>query len=266
MRTRIAIGISLALVACAPGESENGEMEMEAAPEAAFEDPEVERIYSRMMAVIAPDRGWERARYLEFEWAVSLGDGEPFVRSHRWDRWEGMARVEDRAEGGTRVSIFDTADPTSGRVWVGGEELTGEAAQEALTSAYQAHINDSYWLVMPFKWGDPGVNTTYLGEQTDESGANWEVVELSFDDGTGLTPQNMYHAFVNPETGRMERWHHFPEPGADPAPSDWTDWAQYGPIQLAENRRVDGTPRIFFPQLRVETEVPEGAFEPPAGS
>jgi hypothetical protein len=263
MGTRSAVVLSFFLAACAPAGSDDAPVT--AGSQFQFEDPEVTRVYERLLEVTAPDRGWERARYLEFSWAVTRGDGSSLVRSHRWDRWEGDARVEVEVDGMPRISIFNTNDPGGGRVWLGGEELTGETAAEVLAGSYRAHINDSYWLVMPYKWPDPGVVTSYLGEQTDEEGRTWEVVELSFASDIGLTPQNMYHAFINPETGRMERWHHFPEAGADPSPSDWADWRRYGPIELAENRVVDGNPRIYFPQLRVETEVPEGAFDPPTG-
>lgn len=232
-----------------------------AAPDygAAFPDSDVARIYTRMMDTMAPDGGWERARYLEFDWAIGTT-----VRHHRWDRWTGDVRYQAPTQGQELVAIFNTADPEAGRAWLDGTELAGEEAATRLASAYRAHINDSYWLVMPYKWADPGVTTRYLGEQTDEAGRRWEVVELAFGDAVGLTPQNRYHAFVNPESGLMERWHHYADAGADPSPSDWTEWAWYGPIQLAENRRVDGTPRIHFPHLRVETSVPEGAFDPPA--
>jgi len=248
MGTRIVLAVSLVLLSgCVPGDGNSF----------AFDDPEVGRIHDRMMGVIAPDRGWERARYIEFDWAI----GEN-VRRHRWDRWEGDARYEAQTADGTVVAIFNAHEPMAGRVWLDGLEVTGEDAVTRLTAAYRAHINDSYWLVMPYKWTDPGVDTRYLGEQSDDEGRRWEVIELAFADAAGLTPQNVYHAFINPETGRMERWHYFSNPEADAAPSDWTEWRRYGPIELAENRRVGGEPRIFFPHLRVESSVPAGVFDP----
>ncbi len=250
MRTRIGLAVSLLVLAgCGGG----------GGPAWEFEDPEVERIYTRMMEVMAPDAGWERARYLEFDWAVGQN-----VRRHQWDRWEGDARYEAQTGDGVVVALFNTNEPAAGRVWLDGVELAGEEAATRLAAAYRAHINDSYWLVMPYKWADPGVDTRYMGEQVDEDGRRWEVVRLSFAADAGLTPQNLYDAFVDPQTGRMERWHHFSNPEADPSPSDWTDWSRYGPIELAENRRVDGVPRIFFPHIRVETRVPADAFQPPS--
>jgi hypothetical protein len=233
------------------------------AARAAFEDPDVGRVWARMMDRVAPDRGWERARYLEFDWAVRRAEDDALVRRHRWDRWEGTARVEAPTQDGVLVALFDTDDPEEGRVWLDGRELSGEEARERLRSAHRIHINDGYWLLMPFKWDDPGVRARYAGEQEDDEGRRWEVVELTFDSDAGYTPQNMYRAFVNPETGRMERWHFLSNPDAEPSPADWVDWQPVGPIHLSATRLADGEPRIFFPHLRVETEVPDGAFDPP---
>lgn len=263
MRTLILCTVSLLLVGCgeATPPADAGEAE---APMPSFDDPDVTRVHQRMMSVIAPDNGWERARYLEFDWAVNRGGEEPpLVRSHRWDRWDGRARVQQPTADGELVTVFDTDAPEAGEAWLDGEAVTGERGVELLRGAHRAHINDAYWLIMPYKWTDPGVHLSYLGEETDEEGREWEVVELSFEAGTGLTPQNLYRAFVNPESGRMERWQHFSNAEADPSPADWVDWRQVGPIQLAENRLSGGEVRIFFPHLRVETEVPEDAFAAP---
>ncbi len=264
MSTRLAVLVSLlALVACGSPPASAGPEGTDQA-HASFDDPDVQRVWDRMVSVISPDDGWQRARYLEFDWAVNRGEGEPSVRRHRWDRFEGLARVESSTQGGPQVAIFPTDAPAEGRVWVDGVELSNEEAASALNAAHRAHINDGYWLLMPFKWNDPGVIARYAGEQTDEDGRLWEVVELTFEGGTGLTPQNMYRAFVNPESGRMERWHFLSNPDASPSPSDWTDWRRVGPIELSENRVSGGQVRIFFPHLRVETEVPADAFDPPA--
>jgi hypothetical protein len=264
MGTRIAVLVSLTLLAaCGDVEPPLPSGDAPGVPEApSLADPDADRVWGRMMETISPDGGWDRARYLEFHWAVAR-DGEPLVREHRWDRWEGRARVEAPTDAGRMVAIFEVANPEGGRVWLDDRELSGEEAAERLASAHRAHVNDGYWLVMPFKWADPGVNARYAGSRTDEVGRSWEVVELTFDGDTGLTPQNMYRAFVNPETWRMERWHFLSTPDAEPSPIDWTDWRRVGPIELAENRRSDGEPRIFFPHLQVQTEVPDGAFDPP---
>jgi hypothetical protein len=260
MRTHLIVAVSLLLAAC--GQATPGEDRGEAGPRHVFEDPDVTRIWNDMMDVIAPDRGWERARYIEFDWVVGREGQSPSVRRHRWDRWDGIARVESvTGDGARQVAIFPTASPESGRVWMDGVEVQGDDAANRLQGAYRSHINDSYWLLMPFKWNDEGVTARYLGEQTDDEGRRWEVVELYFDEGVGLTPQNRYHAFVNPDTRRMERWNFFRSAESESADIDtgWAEWRSVGPIQLSPSRPGS---TIGFDNLRVETEVPTGAFDP----
>ncbi len=266
MRTHLAVAVSLFAVACGPaGPADDPASDPTVvAPHHVFPDAEVTRVWNDMMGVIAPDNGWERARYIEFEWVVGREGQPPSIRRHRWDRWDGVARVEgSNAEGAVQVAIFPTADPTAGRVWVDGVEVTGEEAAPRLEGAHRSHINDTYWLLMPFKWNDEGVTARYVGEQTDEGGQRWDVVELSFDEGVGLTPQNRYHAFVNVDTRRMERWNFFRSAESTEADIDtgWADWNRYGPIEISTSRPGSS---IGFEGVRVETEVPAGAFDPPS--
>jgi len=267
------LGILLATtVACGEGTPGNRGAEAPGIRDHQFDDPEVTRIHTRMIDAMAPNQGWERTRYLAFEWSVSRPDGQPpLVRAHRWDRWEGEARVEaPTQEGGRYVALFNTSDPTAGRVWVDGEEIFGEEAQSRLEGAYRAHINDAYWLVMPYKWTDPGVVVAYQGQRLREDPDAemdprlWEVVELSFEE-VGLTPQNRYLAWIEPETGRMERWEHFSNAEANASPANWEGWTQFGPLSLALDRTTGGQRRIFFTNVTASETVPAGAFEAPQG-
>lgn len=232
----------------------------------AFEDAEVTRLHRRMIQEMAPNNGWERSQYIEFDWAVARSDGgPPAVRSHRWDRWNGIARVENTLQDGrTLVAIFPTDDPETGQVWINGEAVVDtEEAANRLRSALSTHINDSYWLVMPYKWTDPGVTVRHLGEEFEEaSGIRWEKVELSFEE-VGLTPQNVYRAWINDATGRMERWEHFRNAEANASPMSWEEWVRPGPISLALNRSWNGQLRIFFSHVLASESVPEGAFDAP---
>ena len=216
-----------------------------------------------MMEAMDPDGAWQRNRFLAFDWIVQRAGGEPVRRSHAWDRWDGDYRVEGPTDDGTMVAVFNTNAPADGRVWVAGVEVTGEDKAPLLQRANGMYINDSYWLIMPFKWADPGVTTRYLGERTDEDGTAWEVVELSFE-SVGLTPQNMYQAFVNPETGLMERWAHFRTPDADPFYADWTDWTSFAGVQLAMNKPWADGGRIFFENVTLGGDVPVDAFATPS--
>lgn len=281
MRTLVVLLVSLLAAACTSGESgatrgassasddqaaTTGSAGGQASLEETLDDPEVVPVYRSMMERIAPDDGWSRTRYLAFDWVVRRDDG-PLVRSHRWDRREGDYRVRAPVgEGEEMVALFNVNHPTEGEeVWLDGEPVEDAARSDSLASrAHAMFINDSYWLVMPFKWADPGVTTTYVGRM-EEWGKEYDVVELTFED-VGLTPENKYRGFVDPETGLLEIWQHFrqaddPEPGFTMA---WTDWQDHGPIWLSSRRESrEGEARIYFENLDARTEVPAGAFGGP---
>lgn len=272
MRTLLMVLVSLLAVGCVQDESSEVEADTSASemeerdPAEAIEDPEAARVYRAVMDSIAPNGGWDRTRYVEFDWIVDRGEGEPLRRSHRWDRFEGAYRVQAPTEAGEMVALFDVDSPTEDeRIWIEGERVNDEARSDSLArDAHSMFINDSYWLLFPFKWADPGVTTRYLGEM-EEWGETYEVVELTFDD-VGLTPQNRYRAFVDPETGMFELWQHFSSADdEEPAFTNrWTDWREYGPILLSSQREgEDGTSTIYFENLGASTEVPDGAFSDP---
>ncbi|MBW3535485.1 MAG: hypothetical protein KY453_09765 [Gemmatimonadetes bacterium] len=228
-------------------------------------DPAAQQVWTRMMETLAPGDGWARTRYLAFDFVVDRGEDGRLVRSHRWDVWSGDYRVEAPVgEEGTLVALFDVDEPTAGRAWLDGTPVEGARADSLLERAHAMFINDSYWLLMPYKWADEGVHARYLGEM-EEWGETWEVVELTFD-SVGLTPRNRYRAFVDPETGRMELWQHFRDTDdEEPAfTTAWTGWQRYGPISLASGRPdQEGVDRLTFENLEASESVPDNAFAPP---
>lgn len=268
MRTPLILLVSLAVGAACDGPPADGEGP-DAATLARFDDPEVARIWSGMMDSIAPGDGWEETRWLRFDFVVERGEDPPVRRSHHWAVWEGDYRVEAPVgEGRGMVALFNVNHPTDGeRVWLDGDEVGDPARSDSLAQrAHGMFINDSYWLLMPFKWADDGVTASYLGRM-EEWGETYDVVELTFD-GVGLTPQNKYRAFVDTASGMMELWQHFRD-AADEEPGftlAWSGWERHGPILLAPDRLDrEGTSTIRFEDLDAATTVPEDAFVPPGG-
>lgn len=228
----------------------------------ALADTAAARLFAGVLDSIAPDGGWERTRYIAFDRISSSG----VRRSHRWDRFEGTYRLRAPVADGEMIALFDVDAPTEGeRVWLDGAEVTdGERSDSLARRAHAWFINDTYWLLFPFKWDDPGVSVRYLGE-VEEWGETWEAVELTFEE-VGLTPQNRYRAFVDPETGMFELWQYYRD-AADDEPgftNRWTDWRRYGPILLSSRREAeDGSRGVYFESLEASTEVPPGAFDAP---
>lgn len=78
-------------------------------------------------------------------------------------------------------------------------------------AAYARWVNDSYWLIAPFKLRDAGAMVTAGGKRTVE-GVEYETLELSYQ-GVGLTPGDKYTWYIDPKTKLLVRWDY--KPSAD---------------------------------------------------
>ncbi len=210
---------------------------------------------------------FERLRTLRFDFVVLRGGEEVARRSHVWDRHDGRYRAawrtKDRREA---VALFDVHEPRAGRAWLDGSPVVGAALAGLLEEAFGLFINDTYWLLMPAKMLDPGVRLGYEGESS-EDGRVFDVVQLSFDDGVGLTPGDRYWAHVSRSTGLIERWD-FVLQGRGPgerATFYWEDWKDVGGgVRLSLRKRsADGRTTIRFEGVRGSEAEDRSAFEPP---
>ena len=190
---------------------------------------------------------WDRTRYLTWRFFGR--------RLHVWDRWTGDVRFEDA----DRVTLMNVHS-REGRVWQGGGEIAEpDSLKKYLERGYRAWINDSYWLVMPYKLKDSGVTLRYAGEAKMENGRDAFVLTLTFEN-VGVTPQNKYDVYVDKERMLVEQWA-FYRNASDPEPrfvGPWTDWVPHGRILLSANRG-----RTSHTDVAVFDDLPRAIFESP---
>ena len=233
-----------------------------AAPRAAAEaDAEARRVAERVMEALGGEDAWARVRLVHFGFAGR--------RTHHWDRSTGRHRVEGETRDGERFLVIADLDTRRGRAWLDGAEVTGEKAEELLETAYGAWVNDTYWLLMPYKLLDPGVHLTYEGTESLD-GVPYDVLGLAFE-GVGLTPGDRYWAWINRDTGLMDRWAYRlqsqPE-DAEPTVWRWQGWDWHGPdgarVRLAPRRQtLDGERTLELDPIEVSDAVPEALFAAP---
>lgn len=245
------LSLALALAAAPAGAAEMGAAEMGTADERAA------AVAAQVMEALGGEEAWAGTRYLSF--------GFVGRRFHWWDRSTGRHRVEGKTPDGEPYVVLHDIDSREGRAWAGGEEATGERAAELLEGAYGAWVNDTYWLLVPYKLRDPGVVLGYDREETLD-GETYDVLALSFE-GVGLTPGDRYWLWIDRESGLLDRWAYVLEdqpPDSEPAAWRWEGWQRHGGIMLAPRRVQVGGDRVLdLSPIAVHETLPESVFTSP---
>jgi plasmid maintenance system killer protein len=155
-----------------------------------------------------------------------------------WNKKTGDVRIDIKKD---NTAICMNIQTMQGNVKKNGVLLSGEERTKLLEKGKRIWINDSYWLVMPFKLKDDGVTLKYIKEDKAEDGKLCDVLQLSFEK-VGVTPENKYYVFVDQSTHLVVQWQFF-KTAADTTPdftNMWLDYQPQGKILLSGNRGKEG--------------------------
>jgi hypothetical protein len=228
-------------------------------------DPKAVEITHSMMQAMGGEEAWNSTHFVRFDFKVIAGGKILQDNAHLWDKKDGRYRIERMDKGAKHevilFSIGDYERNKDGSAYINGKKLEGEAAKKAVEDAYASYINDTWWLSMPWKWLNPGVNLKYLGLKTRGHETD-DVVELTFNH-VGLTPGDMYHAYVSNQSHLMTHWEYVLQSGEK---GSW-DW-QYGDfkgVKLARNHvSTDHKTSINMGNVHVLDQVDDAFFTDPA--
>lgn len=213
---------------------------------AADSDPQAVTLADGVIEAMGGMEAYDRARY--FHWNF-FGK-----RKLVWDKNGGRVRIDYVDEPTTMLLNLKTMN---GRVLQDGYEVVDTASLNGLLKrARSIWINDSYWLVHPFKLKDGGVTLKYIGPATTSGGRPAEVIEQTFAE-VGDTPNNKYRLFIDPETKMILQWDFYAQ-ASDPQPAislPFQDYQDYGGILLSGKRGE----RTLTP-IQVTQTVPPGTF------
>lgn len=259
------------LGACSqPGSSSNQSAAApSAAPSAAAPAPRGEadavaaEIAKQVTDAMGGQSAWEKLPYLRFDFVV-VSEGQERARfRHWWDKKRGRVRVEGPDEKGQVVAaVFGLADKKGISFTGGMPDADSASIASHIQNGYERWVNDTYWLVMPFKLRDPGTRLKHARTETGESGQTYDVLELSFSPGVGLTPQDRYWLYVNRETHLIDRWE-FVLTGREPPPqgATWESWSSVGPLRLSLLRRFKDRPAMLrFENVSAPEAMDEKVF------
>ena len=180
------------------------------------------------------------------------------IRKLTWDKPSGKVRIDDLRGRQPETVIVNLKDTTDVQLKMYGEVVTQpDSLKKFGQYGRSAWINDSYWIVMPFKLKDSGVTLNYAREDTTATGESAHVLQLTFED-VGNTPQNRYEVFVSKERKLVVQWSFYREKGQEKPnfTTPWDDYKNYNGLLLASNRGKRG-----ISEIAVEDNPAPDAFD-----
>jgi hypothetical protein len=234
-----------------------------AAPLAA--DERADRVGHELIAALGGESAWEKARQLTFDFVVEREGNRVVEFRHVWDRYTGDYRVTGTEKSGAPFAVYFNVNTREGVAFSNGRPVEGDEKKRLLEMAYGRFINDTYWLLAPWKIFDPGVHRDYDGEKPGPDGAACDVLRLSFDN-VGLTPKDLYWMWITRDGRRMVQWQYVLG-GAQEEPTTalWEDWRTFGGIALSLEKPQVGRPvKIRFENVAVSSTRDDAQFTPPA--
>ncbi len=241
----------LAISSCATKETDSSEGSAVNPAADGFDmansDPAAIELADSIMKAMGGRQNWDNTRFISWNF---FGN-----RDLIWDKASGKVRIESRKDTITYLVNINTLE---GRVRIKGQELVEkDSLEKMLLKAKSIWINDSYWLVMPFKLKDTGVKIKYLGEETLANGTQCNVLELTFKD-VGNTPQNKYRLYVDLSDNLIIQWAYYSQATQDSANfvRPWDNYKKYGSILLSADRSDGGGPK----NVEVDQNLAETIF------
>ncbi|MBL7873319.1 MAG: hypothetical protein JNM78_16995 [Cyclobacteriaceae bacterium] len=243
------MALALILGSCTPKETVKTLAEQNPAAEGfnvTDSDPAAIQLADSIMHAMGGRGNWDEARFISWNF-----NGR---RDLVWDKQTGQVRIESTPDS----TIYLVNEKTGvGRVRIKGIEITEpDSLKKLLDKAKAIWINDSYWLVMPYKIKDSGVTIKYMGEDTLK-GNRYNSLILTFKE-VGVTPQNMYKLYVDKREKLVRYWAYYPSAAEDKMGfvRPWDNYQNYGGILMSADRSDGAGPK----NLKVDESLPDKLF------
>lgn len=217
-----------------------------------IEDPKAAKLVDNMMTAMGGNEKWEELSYISWTF---------FGARHLiWDKKHNRVRIESPRD--SSIYLVNLND-LSGKYAYDGVEVTDMQKLNAkLKRGKNMWINDMYWLFMPFKLTDPGVNVKYIRNDTTLTGLEADILELRFDN-VGNSPNNKYQIYIDKQDQLIKQWNFYAEASQDTVSKiwPWDNYKSYNGLQLSAERSDKSGPSNVRVYDDLEDEV-FTSFEP----
>lgn len=189
-------------------------------------DKKANAIVKEMLTAMGGTKNYNNTHFIQWDFVN---------RTLSWDKWTGDVRVENPS---ANQVILLNINTLKGKVYENGALVKEEKkANYLLDTAKNWWINDSYWLVMPWKLQDPGVNLSYVKSEQLFDGTMTDILQLTFS-AVGVTPENKYWIYVDKEKHLITQWAYYQNYN-DTEPKflkPWNNYQKAGNILLSFDR------------------------------
>ena len=243
------IVLALLVSACNPAENKKTLAEQNPAAEGfdlVGSDPAAVELADSIMHAMGGRENWDNTRFISWNFFGR--------RDLTWDKQTGLVRIESQPDSTIYLVNVNTGE---GRVLIKETEITEpDSLKKLLDKAKSIWINDSYWLVMPFKIKDSGVTLKYMGEDS-VAGQRYNSLVLTFQE-VGVTPQNKYKLYVDKKEKLVRHWAYYSNASQDTANfiRPWDNYQKYGNVLLSGDRTDGGGPK----NVKVDESLPDTLF------
>lgn len=200
----------------------------------AQEEVSIQAIVEKMQVAMGGVTNYNNTKFIQWDFGK---------RKLFWNKWTGDVRVENPDANQTILVNINTL---KGKVYENGVLVEDDVkSNKLLQQAKNWWINDSYWLVMPWKLQDPGVKLQYVKTEQLPDGNTADVLQMTFS-AVGVTPDNKYYVYVDKKEHLVKQWSYF-KSFNDPEPKftlAWDNYQKSGNILLSFDRsKGAGGPR-----------------------
>jgi hypothetical protein len=223
----LSLLIMLSLLACQPATEVAPETESNPASEGfniENSDPKAIAIADEVMEAMGGRKAWDNTQYLSWTF---FGN-----RQHIWDKTNQRCRIYSPKDD---LTVLINLKDQTGSVKKGSEIFTDQdSIAKYVDLGMKWWINDSYWLVMPFKLKDSGVTLKFVSKDTTQTGKLTDVLQLTFED-VGVTPENKYLVYVDDSSRLITQWDYYSN-YTDSLPrfqSPWPYYEKFGELLLS---------------------------------
>lgn len=189
---------------------------------------------------------WNKTHFIQWDFGK---------RTLYWNKWNGDVRIEKPDE---NLILIVNINSGKGKALKDGKLITdSKTLKKILQKGKKWWMNDSYWLTMPWKLKDEGVQVKYLKTELLDNGDLVDVLEMTFKN-VGVTSKNKYNIYINQKDHLVKQWAFFRN-YKDEKPrfiKAWDNYKKVGDILLSFDRsRNAGGPKNVIVKAEITSDI-----------